>query len=77
MPYRQNILAGALLIVASELLFATMGAAVKFAAATLEVLTPRFAGGALLIAIAGMLALRSQAPFTTANREAVTNGSGV
>jgi drug/metabolite transporter (DMT)-like permease len=36
MPYRQNILAGALLIVASELLFATMGAAVKFAAATLN-----------------------------------------
>jgi drug/metabolite transporter (DMT)-like permease len=36
MLYRQNVLLGAALIVASELLFATMGAAVKLASATLN-----------------------------------------
>jgi drug/metabolite transporter (DMT)-like permease len=36
MPYRQNAVIGAALIVASELLFASMGAAVKLAAATLN-----------------------------------------
>ncbi len=35
MLYRQNIVQGALLILASELMFATMGAAVKGASANL------------------------------------------
>ena len=36
MLYRENLLQGALFIVASELMFATMGAAVKAASATLS-----------------------------------------
>jgi len=36
MLYRQNVILGSILIIASELLFASMGAAVKLAAATLN-----------------------------------------
>jgi drug/metabolite transporter (DMT)-like permease len=36
MLYRQNVVIGAALIVASELLFASMGAAIKLASATLN-----------------------------------------
>ena len=78
MPYRQNILAGALLIVASDLLFATMGAAVKFAAATLNnevVVFMRNAMGLLMILPivqrhGGLPALATRVPYLNLLRAA-------